>query len=112
MVVTTRAEAKWEAVIQGIRKAGIDFKMINDPEDADFVAIQTAYLTRTPVELAIMDGAIDDTSSEGLRATFAVLKFPRNEELDAGVATDITIKPTRAAQPPEWINGDAGWTPS
>ena len=79
--------------------------MVWDTADAGFSAMQQAFFANTPIEFAVMDGDINDPSSEGLRATFDIFSFTRNEALEEAIMVDVTIKPTYAANAPQWING-------
>jgi hypothetical protein len=73
------------------------------PGDAAFDAIQEAFLENTPIEFAVMDGPIATAGSQGLRATFEVFSFTRNENLEEAVTVDVSIKPTVAANAPSWM---------
>jgi len=73
--------------------------------DAAFAAIQQAFFNNTPIEFAVMDGDITDPSSEGLRATHDIFNFTRNENLKEAIMVDVSIKPTYAANAPEWMTG-------
>ena len=54
-----------------------------------------------------MDGPMTDPDSQGLRATFDVLSFTRNEALEEAINVAVSLKPTYAANAPAWINGSA-----
>jgi hypothetical protein len=77
--------------------------MVWDTEDEGFTAIQEAYFDGTPVEVAVMDGDITTSGSQGLRATMAVTNFSRNEPLEEAITVSVTLKPTYAANAPEWM---------
>lgn len=104
---TTRGNGGWRATVGTLKDASIEFQMIWDTEDAAFVAIQQAFFGNTSIEFAVMDGAITDADSEGLRATFDIFNFTRNENLEEAIQVDVSMKPTYAANAPEWINGGA-----
>lgn len=101
--VTTRANGGWEAIVAALRKGAVEFEMIWNKSDAGFAAIRTAFLNRTSIDFAVMDGAIATVGSEGLRATMAVIKFTRMEELAEAVKASVTLKPTYADHAPEWL---------
>jgi hypothetical protein len=107
--VTTRANQGWRATVGTLKDASVEFQMVWDTDDADFTAIQEAFFGNTPIEFAVMDGPIDDATSEGLRATFDVFSFTRNEALEEAIMVDATIKPTYATTAPEWIAGNTAW---
>jgi predicted secreted protein len=103
--VTTRANGGWRATVGTLKDASIDFQMVWDTADAAFSAIQQAFFGNTNIEFAIMDGVMTDPTSEGLRATFDIFNFTRNEALEEAIMVDVTIKPTYTANAPQWING-------
>ncbi len=103
--VTTRANGGWRATVGTLKDASLEFQMVWDTEDAAFTAIQQAFFDNTPIEFAVMDGAMTDPDSEGLRATFDIFNFTRNENLEEAIMVDVSIKPTYAANAPEWITG-------
>lgn len=103
--VTTRANNGWRATVGTLKDASIEFQMVWDTLDADFDAIRQAFFGNTPIEFAVMDGDMTDPDSEGLRATFDIFNFTRNEALEEAILVDVTIKPTYAPNAPEWITG-------
>lgn len=103
--VTTRANGGWRATVGTLKDASIEFQMVWDTLDADFDAIRQAFFNNTPVEFAVMDGAITDPDSEGLRATFDIFNFTRNEALEEAIMVDVSIKPTYATNAPDWMTG-------
>ena len=105
--VTTRANGSWRATVGTLKDASVEFQMVWDTEDAAFTEIQLAFFSNSPIEFAIMSGAMIDPDAEGLRATCDVFNFTRNEALEEAIMVDVTIKPTYAANAPAWINGTA-----
>jgi len=103
--VTTRANGGWRATVGTLKDASIEFQMVWDTVDAGFDAIRQAFFNNTPLEFAVMDGDITDPDSEGLRATFDIFNFTRNEALEEAILVDVSIKPTYADNAPEWITG-------
>lgn len=103
--VTTRANQGWRATVGTLKDASIEFQMVWDTVDAGFDAIRQAFFNNTPLEFAVMDGDITDPDSEGLRATFDIFNFTRNEALEEAILVDVSIKPTYAANAPEWMTG-------
>ena len=103
--VTTRANQGWRATVGTLKDASVEFQMVWDTADTAFAAIQQAFFNNTPIEFAIMDGDITDPAAEGLRATFDIFNFTRNENLEEAIMVDVSIKPTYADNAPEWING-------
>lgn len=101
--VTIRKSKGWRWTKGALKEATIEFQMVWDTDDADVQALLAAWLADTPIEFAVMDGDIEEAGSEGLRATMEVLKFSRGEGKEDAMMVDVAIKPTYAAQEPEWL---------
>lgn len=101
--VTTRANEGWRATAATLKEGSVEFEMAWDPVDAGFTAIKDAWFNGTAIELAVMDGDITVVGTQGLRATFAVISFSRNEPLEEAMSVNVTVKPTYAANAPEWM---------
>ena len=101
--VTVRANAGWRATIGTLKDGSIEFSMIWDTGDPGFTAIKDAWFNNTPIEMAVLDGPVDEPGSEGLRATFSVIKFGREENLEEAMMVPVSLKPSYAANPPEWM---------
>lgn len=105
--VTTRGNNGWRATVASLKDGSIEFEMVWDTADAAFTAIQQAYFGNTPVEFAVMDGPITEAGSQGLRASFSITKFSRNEPLEEAISVSVTAKPTYSDNPPEWMTVSA-----
>jgi len=107
--VSTRGNNGWEAIVETLKKGDISFGMVDNPADAQLQAISAAFFANpsTPIEFAIMDGAMTDVNSQGLRALFSIIEFSREEKLEEGIMYNVGIKPTFSAHPPAWITGSA-----
>lgn len=103
--VTTRQNNGWRATVGTLKDASIEFDMVWDTADADFTAIKNAFFNNTTIEFAVMDGYMDDAESQGLRATFSILKFTREEPLEEALKVSVTAKPTYATYAPVWMLG-------
>lgn len=101
--VTTRGNNGWRATVASLKDGSIEFEMVWDTADAAFTAIQQAYFGNTPVEFAVMDGPITQAGSQGLRASFSITKFSRNEPLEEAITVSVTAKPTYSEHAPEWM---------
>lgn len=101
--VTTRGNAGWRANIATLKDASLEFEMVWDTDDENFTAIRQAFLSSGAVEFAVMDGDIDTSGSQGLRATMSVTSFSRNEPLEEAITVSVSAKPTYAANPPSWM---------
>ena len=101
--LTTRGNAGWKATVGTLKEGSIEFEMVWDTEDEGFTALQNAWFGDTPVEMAVMDGPIATSGSQGLRATMSVISFSRKEPLEEAMSVSVTIKPTYAEHAPEWM---------
>jgi hypothetical protein len=101
--VTTRGNGGWRATVATLKDGALEFEMIWDTEDTDFTAIRTAFLGNTAVEMAVLDGLVATTGSQGLRASFMVTNFTRNEPLEEAITVSVSMKPTYSANAPAWM---------
>ena len=101
--VTTRGAAGWRATVATLKEGTIEFEMVWDTADAGFTAIQQAWFGNASIEFAVMDGDITVAGSQGLRATFSITKFSRNEPLEEALSVSVSAKPTYADNAPEWM---------
>ncbi len=101
--VTTRGNAGWRATVGTLKEGSIEFEMVWDTEDEGFAALQNAWFGDTPIEMAVMDGPIATSGSQGLRATMSVISFSRKEPLEEAMSVSVSVKPTYAEHAPEWM---------
>jgi hypothetical protein len=106
--VTTRANNGWKATLATLKEATIDFEMVWDTADAGFTAIKDAWLTKSILGLAAMDGDITVAGSQGLWADCQISGFTRDEPLDGPITVKVSAKPTYSTNAPQWkvIEGD------
>lgn len=100
--VTTRGNAGWRAKVATLKDASIEFEMVWDTADNDFVAIRDAWLNNTTLDIAVMDGDITTSGSQGLRAICMVTRFSRSEPLEEAITVSVTMTPTYSANAPTW----------
>lgn len=96
--VTTRGSGEFEEKAAVLISGSIDFKMIWDPEDAAFTALQQAFFQNSPIAIYAKDGE----GGKGLDADCIVFKFSRSESLREAITVDVTVKPTRSTRAPQW----------
>jgi len=101
--VTTRKNDGWRAMIGALKEGSVDFEMIWDTSDDDFQAIIDSWLNDTVIDVAVMDGDITTTGSEGLRAEMSVITVTRQEPLEEAMKAVVNIKPTYSDNAPEWM---------
>jgi hypothetical protein len=100
---TTRGNNGWRATVATLKDASLEFEMVWDTEDDDFTAIRNAFLNNTPIEMAVLDGAHSVPGSQGLRASFMVTSFTRNEPLEEVITVSVSLKPTYSVNAPAWM---------
>jgi predicted secreted protein len=98
-----RGSAGWRETLRGLKDGSVEFEMVYDGTDAEFQALRDAFLNGTTVEVAVLDGDVTTTGTQGLRATMSVINFSRNEPLEEALTVSVTVKPAPAANPPEWM---------
>lgn len=100
---TTRGNNGWRATVATLKDGSVEFDMVWDSADDDFTAIRDAFLNKTALEMAVLDGDVAAAGSQGLRASFMVTNFSRNEPLEEAITASVTVKPTYSANPPAWM---------
>lgn len=83
-----------------LEEIAFEWEMIEDPTDADFLAIQTAYRTRAKLDLAFSDGNMTTTGTSYFRVEVKVFGFEKSEPLEGMVTRKITVKPCYSANAP------------
>lgn len=101
--VTTRSTQGWKATVGTLKDASLEFGILYDTEDADFLAFQAAYFGNTPLALFVTDGA-----GTGLDADFAITGFNIEQPLEEALTVSVTAKPTASTRAPEWKTGGSG----
>ena len=85
--------------------ATVEFEMVKDLDDEDFLALEDAFLARLPIEIAVMDGDIEEVGSSGRRMTVQITNFSESQPLENAILVKVVMKPTYSAHPPEAIDG-------
>lgn len=101
--VTTRSNGGWRASAATLKEGTVEFDMIYDTADASFTKIFAAWLAKSTIALAILDGANSVVDVEGLWADFNVISFSKSEPLEEGQSVSVTVKPTYSTVAPEWV---------
>jgi hypothetical protein len=79
--------------------ASIDFSIIWDETDSNFLAMWTAFTGRT----ALAFKCLSKTSGKGLDADFKLHKFVRKESLEEGEVAEVSIKPCPSTRLPAFV---------
>lgn len=102
--ITTRAADGWKMSAATLKEASIEFEMLYDPQDADFLAIQSAYFGNTALAFFISDG-----SGGGLDCDCVITNFSIDQSLEEAVKVSVTLKPTniggQSGRAPAWKTG-------
>lgn len=98
--VTTRATKGWRASVATLKEGSLEFGMNYDPADADFTAIQTAFLSNTPLAFFVSDG---QETAHGLDADFSITAFNIEQPLEEAMTVSVTAKPTASTRAPAWV---------
>jgi hypothetical protein len=77
--------------------------MVYDPGDMGFTKVLGAWLNRTALPMAILDGDQDEVGTMGLWADFKVISFSKSEPLEEGQMVSVTVKPAYSTVAPEWV---------
>lgn len=98
-----RGSGGWRETLMTLKDGSVEFELVYDSADAEFTALKDAFFGANTVEMAVMDGDIATTGSQGLRATMSVINFSRNEPLEEALTVSVTVKPAPSDNPPEWM---------
>lgn len=101
--VSRRGSGGWKEFVGTMKMASVEFGIVWDTADDDFLTWRGSYLDGTPVDCYVLDGDSAVAGAQGLRASFEVFKFPRSEELAKVLGASVSMKPTYAANPPQWV---------
>ena len=95
----TEAEASsrastWKEYMVGLKDAGIEFDILYEGADTNYVLLRDAFLDGTDIELLVFDGASVTVGNQGLRATCKITGFGRSESMEEAVTSSVVAKPT------------------
>lgn len=99
-------KSKFQMTKTSLIGASISGNIIYEPADSNFILIRDSLFAETDagkvLELAAMDGDITESGKQGLRASWVLTQFGREEPLGDAVTVPITFKPTNSDNEPEW----------
>lgn len=101
--VTTRGSGGWEITLPTLFKLAIDLEVMWDAADAGVAALMKAFLTRTVIPVALLDGDKAGSGVVGVWADYVVTKWEKGEQLAEGQTAKFTIAPGPSAVPPEVV---------
>jgi len=82
---------EYEPTLRGI---AFDFDAPNVAGDAEIEAVRQAYVSRSAIPLQILDGAITEAGSNGIKFMAKVFKRNRNESLADAQMLEFSLKPS------------------
>lgn len=100
---TTRANAGWRATEPTLKEAEVTSQIVFDPDDTNYTDLRTAWLNKSLVALALLDGPL--TTGDGWRFDTKIFNFSQNEPLEDVVLVDVTFKVARSVSAPSLITG-------
>jgi hypothetical protein len=101
---SSRGSGGFEQFEPTTRRWSIETSILYDPADTQYTALRDAYLARTALDLAALDGASSGANSQGMRASFKIFQFSRNEALRDGLTLDLVFKPCfEQTNLPTWV---------
>lgn len=80
-----------------------DFDLLYVPADAGFAALHTAYKTKAPIALLILDGPKATAGSIGIDADFVVTNFAQVQDNSDKMRYNVTVKPAKSSRAPQWV---------
>jgi hypothetical protein len=98
--VTTR-RTRFKATKGTLIGVETDLPVIKDKTDAAYIALKKAFLTDTPIAIAILDDDKATSGTTGFWADWEVTKMEDEQMLAAVQETTFSITPAYSAVPPE-----------
>lgn len=91
--VSTRADAGEKATVPTTRSREIEFTMIKKTTDANYIAMQNAYINRTPLAIKMLDYA----GGPGWQTDMSIFSFSDAQPLNEAQTISVTMKRTAGA---------------
>lgn len=97
--ITTRQAKGWRLQQGTLKEASLDFQMVYDAADTDFITIRDAFLAdNTQVLMAISDGDLTVAGTyQVFQAAMNITNFTLNRNLEDAYLVDVTAVPTLEA---------------
>jgi hypothetical protein len=100
--VSSRSSGGWRETLQTLKDASIEFDLVWDTAAEGFTELRDSLLNGVDIEMLVLDGLSTATGKEGLRATFRVFNFSRNEPLEDAVTASVSMKVAPSSNNPAW----------
>lgn len=95
---SVRAGGGLELTEPGLMQVEITGKLEWRNGNTNCLALLTAALARTAINMWFLTGARTDATARGFRGDFKITKFPINQELKELTSVDIAFKPCRSSR--------------
>lgn len=84
----------FEKVLVGLKKVGVDIKLLRDNTNASQIILDAAYEAGTTIFMAFADGPIATTGTRYVKVEVLVTKFAEGEPLEGAATIDMMVKPS------------------
>lgn len=107
--VSTRGNGGWGADVGTLKRGNVEFDMVADAGDANYVAIRNAWLNNTAIQFGVLSGPLTTPplpGSEGLVAVYSINSMTRAEPLEGAQMVSVSMTPTYVSDTtfkPGWI---------
>ena len=114
--VTTREAKGWRLQVATPSEGSVDAQMIYDVANPDFISFKDAFLNKTRVHMAFLNGDKTGTGApgsggtgDGLVGGFSVTNFTIGRQLEEAIMVDLTftIREDSNGDGPQWIDDQA-----
>jgi len=78
---------------------------LKDKDDAGFVALEALAIAKTSVDVMVLDGLLNSANSSGWRFVGKFFSWSEAQPFEDILKVDFTLKPTRSANPPVFVEG-------
>jgi len=102
-------EQSWSLKGAALKTAQVSFGYLHVVgADTVFDALLDSYIADTPVPLALLDGLVATSGTQGLRGYFVVSGMDQDQSLEEGFSYSFTADPVRwndgTLRVPEWMD--------
>ena len=102
--ITTRGGDGWRQSVATLKDGSVSFQMVYDTSDANFTALQTAFMSSDAGDILfeVFDGDRTTSGTQGLEAWFTITGFNINQNLEEAMTVDVTMQTAYNSTAPVW----------
>lgn len=102
--ITTRGGDGWRQSVATLKDGSVSFQMVYDTSDANFTALQTAFMSSDAGDILfeVFDGDRTTSETQGLEAWFTITGFNINQNLEEAMTVDVTMQTAYNSTAPAW----------